>query len=821
VDREDGDAASGKRGGSDAFDARLGQRFGKYKVLRYIGSGGMATVYEAEDTLLSRHVAIKFLTDTRQQQATAVERFITEAQVAGRLNHPNIIAIFDIGYENDAYYIAMELLSSGSAGHFVKRKGRMNWVEACHVVMQCCSALDAAHQAGLVHRDIKPDNILVSPSGAVKLADFGLVKELHLEQQGIAGLTQSGVVVGTPLYMSPEQCTAQPLDARSDVYSLGASFYALLTGSPPYPTGSVPSIMMQHVKGPIPDPRVMSPDVPESVVQVLNLAMAKRLHERYQSAAEFRAGLEVAVMGVSKPAFEFLVPTPYTPPKAVPRGRGAERLRSDSDKRDRPSTSDSPRPDRERERDRERETPREARLDSASASTAGPPPTVSRRSALLGGAGILAAAAGALWWRSRQEPEQPPGGGSQPAAAVDAGPAVVTRGAPIKVAVINSQSGPLFDSARPVIDATLLAIEELNERGGVLNRPIEAHVVDGRSDNKVFRSEAERLITKEGCVALFGGWSPSNRRTLRDVAEQLNSLLLFPARDEGLEDSLHVCYCGSTPNQLVLPTLEFFRKKGVRGIFLLGTDGLFSNTSSELVRDALGKEASSLIVGEEYALLGQTSFKPILKKIRDAKPDLIFNFLIGESNPEFFKELRSSKIDSAKLPTVSFSVGEPELSRLADIRMAGDYLAASYFQVLDNPENKAFVQRFRKKYGAYRVTGSAMEAAYGSVHLWAQAVAAAGVPDAPRVRDLIGGQTYGAPSGPMRVDPSSHHCLKPFFLGRLDENNQIEIVHAITEPILPEPFPRTRTRAEWEAFLKAKQENWGGQWLNPKRPSPT
>jgi urea transport system substrate-binding protein len=131
------------------------------------------------------------------------------------------------------------------------------------------------------------------------------------------------------------------------------------------------------------------------------------------------------------------------------------------------------------------------------------------------------------------------------------------------------------------------------------------------------------------------------------------------------------------------------------------------------------------------------------------------------------------------------------------------------------------VQRFRKKYGAYRVTGSAMEAAYASVYLWAQAVVAAGVPEAPRVRDLIGGQTYGAPSGPMRVDPSSHHCLKPFFLGRLDDSNQIEIVHAITEPILPEPFPRTRTRAEWEAFLKSKQDNWGGQWLNPKRPSPT
>src|ERR1051325_6885080 len=110
----------------------------------------------------------------------------------------------------------------------------MNWVEATTIISQCCLALEAAHQAGLVHRDIKPDNILCSPAGTSKLADFGLVKELHVEG---ASLTQSGVVVGTPLYMSPEQCSAQPLDARSDIYSLGSSYYALLTGSAPYPTG--------------------------------------------------------------------------------------------------------------------------------------------------------------------------------------------------------------------------------------------------------------------------------------------------------------------------------------------------------------------------------------------------------------------------------------------------------------------------------------------------------------------------------------------------------------------------------------------------------
>ncbi|MFO0654760.1 MAG: serine/threonine-protein kinase [Polyangia bacterium] len=298
------DRQSVDRESSDEKDPRIGQRFGKYKLTRLIGLGGMAQVYEAEDTLLNRRVAVKFLTESRRQQSTAVERFINEAQVAGRLNHPNIIAIYDIGFEHDTYYIAMELLNPGSAGSFIKQKGRMTWVEAAQTIVQCCGALDAAHKAGIIHRDIKPDNILCSPAGTAKLADFGLVKELHIEDS--AGLTQSGVVVGTPLFMSPEQCTAQPLDPRSDIYSLGCTFYALLTGSPPFPTGSVPQIMLQHCKSKVPDPRVLAPDVPEAIVRVVERSTTKR-PGRYQTAAEMQAALTSALEESPRPTFEFLV----------------------------------------------------------------------------------------------------------------------------------------------------------------------------------------------------------------------------------------------------------------------------------------------------------------------------------------------------------------------------------------------------------------------------------------------------------------------------------------------------------------------------------
>jgi urea transport system substrate-binding protein len=698
----------------------------------------------------------------------------------------------------------MELLNPGSAGSFIKQKGRMTWVEAAQTIMQCCSALDAAHKAGIIHRDIKPDNVLCSPAGTAKLADFGLVKELHIDDS--AGLTQSGVVVGTPLFMSPEQCTAQPLDPRSDIYSLGCTFYALLTGSPPFPTGSVPQIMLQHCKSRVPDPRVLAPDVPESIVRVVERSTAKRPEERYQTAAEMLTALTGALEESPRPTFEFLVLGAAARPSSRQRGSGAARLRSESGPKS-PDSQGSPGANKLTEG---HATP------SASPSTGDPTPsqgTFSRRAALLGGLGLLAAASGIAWWRLRG-PSNGDGGG---AGQGGVGPAKD----PIRVGVLNSLSGPLFDSGRPVIDAALLAIEELNSRGGVLGRPIEAIVSDGKSDNATFAKEAERLLVEKQVITIFGGWSPSNRRTLKKIIEKHKSLLMFPARDEGMEDSEYIIYCGSTPNQVVSPAIRYFVEQGqLKRLFVIGTDGLSSNISAQLIRDELKAFPQVSVVGEHFALLGETGFKQTIDKIRDSKADLIFNFMIGVSNPALFRELRSAKITAKEIPTVSFAVGEPELQQTADLDMVGEYLAASHFHSLKTPQNLEFVKNIRRKYGDYRVTGAAMDAAYASVYLWAQAVQAAGTDQIARIRERLAGQTFDAPGGKIRVDPGNHHCYKPFYLGRITESGTVDLVKSITDPIRPEPFPATRTRAEWEALVEFLSKNWGGSFVNPGKPKP-
>jgi urea transport system substrate-binding protein len=153
--------------------------------------------------------------------------------------------------------------------------------------------------------------------------------------------------------------------------------------------------------------------------------------------------------------------------------------------------------------------------------------------------------------------------------------------------------------------------------------------------------------------------------------------------------------------------------------------------------------------------------------------------------------------------------------------MVGEYLAASHFHSLKTTQNEMFVKNIRRKYGDYRVTGAAMDAAYASVYLWAQAVQAAGTDQIARIRERLAGQTFEAPGGKIRVDPGNHHCYKPFYLGRITESGKVDLVKSITDPIRPEPFPATRTRAEWEALVEYLSKNWGGSFVNPGKPPVT
>lgn len=248
----------------------------------------MGVVFEARDTVLERNVAIKLLPRSVASQPAALERFLREARAAAKLHHPHVVGVYDADQFNGQYYIVLELVRGGSLQEVLKT-GPLPWVEASRVLADACRGLEVAHRAGLVHRDIKPSNLMRSEDGTVKLSDFGLARPN--EPTG-ATMTGSGSVLGTPQFMSPEQCRSERADERSDLYAMGATYYALLTGQPPYPGDAPLLVMNAHLLDPIPDPRDVDASIPEACSAIIRRTMAKDPDDRYASAAELFADLE-------------------------------------------------------------------------------------------------------------------------------------------------------------------------------------------------------------------------------------------------------------------------------------------------------------------------------------------------------------------------------------------------------------------------------------------------------------------------------------------------------------------------------------------------
>jgi serine/threonine protein kinase len=268
-----------------------GGRIGKYDVKRKIGQGGMGAVFEGVDRVLKRSVALKVLPDEVACDPQALKRFVREAQAAASLNHPNVVTVFDIAQSGSTCYIAMELVPGQTVQDVIER-GPLEFRQATRLALDCGQALAAAHRAGLVHRDVKPANILVTREGKAKLSDFGLAKNLTGKDKS---MTNTQAIVGTPNYMSPEQCEAEGVDWRSDLYSLGATYFAMLTGRPPFDRGSVMKVMYAHCHEAPPDPRSLLPSLPAQVTAIIQRAMAKEPGQRYQSADEFLNDLKALI----------------------------------------------------------------------------------------------------------------------------------------------------------------------------------------------------------------------------------------------------------------------------------------------------------------------------------------------------------------------------------------------------------------------------------------------------------------------------------------------------------------------------------------------
>jgi len=385
---------------------------------------------------------------------------------------------------------------------------------------------------------------------------------------------------------------------------------------------------------------------------------------------------------------------------------------------------------------------------------------------------------------------------------------------PIKVGILHSLTGTMSISEKSVVDATLLAIEEINAKGGILGRKIEAIVSDGKSDSPTFAKEAQRLITLEKVSVVFGCWTSASRKTVKPIFEKYKHLLFYPLQYEGLEQSTNIVYTGAAPNQQIIPAVKWAFDNLGKKFFLVASDYVFPHSANEIIKAqvaALGGQ----IVGEEYLLLGSKETKGIVRKIKVARPDVILNTLNGDTNVAFFAELRIAGVTPDRIPTVSFSIGEKELRSMNPNAMAGDYAAWNYFQTIDSSDNHEFVRRFKEKFGADTMLTDPMEAAYIGVHLWAQAARDAGSIDPIAVRKAVLDQSFNAPEGIVHLDPETQHLWKTVRIGKIRPDGQFDIVWTSDNPIRPTPYPPYRSKTEWEKFLHDHYQGWGQSWVNP------
>jgi urea transport system substrate-binding protein len=385
---------------------------------------------------------------------------------------------------------------------------------------------------------------------------------------------------------------------------------------------------------------------------------------------------------------------------------------------------------------------------------------------------------------------------------------------PIRVGILHSRSGAMAISEESMIDAEQMAVKEINENGGLLGRQVECVIADGRSDWPTFAREAQRLIESEKVSVIFGCWTSASRKSVKPVIEKNSHLLIYPMAYEGLEQSPNIVYTGAAPNQQVIPAVSWCHETlKARKFFLVGSDYVWPHCVNEIIKDqlrALGAECT----GESYILFGSKEVGPAVEAIKKTRPDVIISTVVGDSNEPFYQQLQAAGIPPKSIPVLSFSIAEDELRKLPLRDMVGDYAAWDYFQSIDRPENREFVSRFKAIYGADRATSDVMEAAYCSVHLWAQAVVEAQSEEVPSVLKAIRHQSLNAPEGIVSVDDETQHTWRPVYIGQIRVDGQFDLVWSSEKPVRPIPYPNSRSHAEWEAFLDGLYKRWGG-WANP------
>jgi len=409
------------------------------------------------------------------------------------------------------------------------------------------------------------------------------------------------------------------------------------------------------------------------------------------------------------------------------------------------------------------------------------------------------------WWGALGACALMLGGAAAPAQAEDT----------IKVGILHSLSGTMAISETILKDLMLMQIAELNAKGGLLGKKVEAVVVDPASNWPLFAEKARELLQKDKVAAVFGCWTSVSRKSVLPVFEELNGLLYYPLEYEGEEASYNIFYGSSVPDNKAIPAVEYLMSKDggeVKRWVLEGTDYVYPRTSNKIIRAFLKKKGvADEDIMENYTPFGfadwQTEVAAIKKFGSAGKKTAVVSTINGDANVPFYKELGNQGIKAKDIPVIAFSVGEEELAGVDTKPLVGHLAAWSYFQSVNNADNKAFIAKWREfAKNPKRVTNDPMESAYILFHMWTQAVQQAGTTNVDAVRQAMTGQKVKSPSGFEVVMGSNHHMAKPVMIGEIQADGQFSIVYQ--SKALP---PKA-----WSPYVEAnagKVADWAYPWV--------
>jgi len=686
----------------------VGKQLGKYQIEAALGKGGMGMVYRGYDPLLDRRVAIKVLAPHLVWEEGFVERFLREARAAARIKHPNIVTVYDVGQEQDEFYFVMEYLEGQTLADHIRQHGALQPEEALSILRPLADALDYAHQHGLVHRDIKPGNIMIGSGQRVTLTDFGIARAAEETR-----LTSTGTIMGTPEYMSPEQAWGEEVDSQTDLYSLAVVAYEMLSGRVPF-SGTTPhAVLYKQIHEPPPPIRDARPELPQGVEAVLARALDKAPGKRYSTATDLVLELESALAGKLE-----------VTPEEAPTELVASRLEVGAEEAPTELVAGKP-----------EVTPEKVPTESVSGKPAAPAPAVpprkkaaSRRRVptliwamgALGALAILVGVIGILWFASGngQEPTAMPSpqaaveptatrGLAQPAStqppaplAVEelpcedpAGCVVIGPDVPILVGVMLPLSGDRRDLGVAALHGVELAVEH---KRNILGHPIEVMAEDSVCAGEGALRAAEALISNPGIVSIVGSSCPGTdydpvQRLCAESIPLISPSSITPELTSPDRPEEFGCFLRTAAVEDMRPEVaaEFAWDSGARRAATVQDEGVLSDNMVQRFAQRF-EGLGGKIVAQEALGADNPEVAPLLERLAGSEPQLLYAPVYVDRGVEIaslmreippLREVRLLGADGMFTPRYLGAAGEAAVGTLLsapDIEVIGP----SYFEFL-------------------------------------------------------------------------------------------------------------------------------------------